>query len=427
MKYFYYITFILLFPFLNSCLERDNPLDEQSGLPKLTTSTVLDIDGSSALGGGSLTSDGTIKYSANNPNADTSPAPVIERGICWNTSSKPTVKDNKSVYINTSQYLSGKDFSCSITGLSPNTKYYVRAYATNRNGIGYGNEIVFTTTAANQIATVAINSVTLITENTATVNSNLSFNGRSKVTQRGVCWSTYSNPTVVDLHTSDGIGDGLFSSSLTGLKPNTVYYIRAYATNSVGTAYSSEVKFVTNGTIADIDGNVYHTISIGNQKWMVENLKTTRYNDGTPIALVTDPNAWGSLATAGYCWYNNLITNKSTYGALYNWAAVNNGKLALAGWHVPTDADWKILSDYLGGEAVVGSKLKSIGFSPVFGGNRATDGTFNGISSIEYWWSSTQSSTTNAWQISFGSTNSDFLKQNNAKSRGFSVRCVRNN
>lgn len=289
------------------------------------------------------------------------------------------------------------------------------------------DELAQTNKIAAELPILSTSNLSVVGETNATIISSIISDGGGVILSKGVCWNTVSNPTIVNGSTNDGNENSSYTSDIVGLIANTTYYVRSYATNSAGTTYGNQIKFVTNGTIADIEGNVYHTITIGSQKWMVENLKTTRFNDGAPISLVIDPITWGSLTTAGYCWYNNLSTNKTTYGALYNWTAVNNGKLALAGWHVPTDADWKILSDYLGGEAVAGSKLKGIGFIPVFGGNRASDGTFNGASSVDYWWSSTQSNTTNAWQISFGSTNSDFLKQNNAKSRGFSVRCVRDN
>ena len=114
-------------------------------------------------------------------------------------------------------------------------------------------------------------------------------------------------------------------------------------------------------TATDIDGNVYHTVTIGTQIWMVENLKTTRYNDGSPIPFVTDSSSWSNLTTPGYCWYNNDTTNKNTYGALYNWFAVNTGKLAPTGWHVPTDDEWTTLTTYLGGESIAGGKLKETG------------------------------------------------------------------
>jgi uncharacterized protein (TIGR02145 family) len=161
-------------------------------------------------------------------------------------------------------------------------------------------------------------------------------------------------------------------------------------------------------TVTDIDGNVYHTVTIGTQVWMVENLKTTRCNDGTPITLETDGWAWTNLYAPGYCWYeNDSATYKTTYGALYNWWAVNTGKLCPTGWHVPTDAEWAILTDYLGGTGVAGGKLKETGtihwqspntgatnetgFTAVPGGYRLyQDGTFDHIGSTGYWWSSSE-------------------------------------
>ncbi len=156
-------------------------------------------------------------------------------------------------------------------------------------------------------------------------------------------------------------------------------------------------------TVTDIDGNVYHTVTIGTQVWLVENLKTTRYNDGTSIPLVTDSAAWSNADTSAYCWYNNDIANKNTYGALYNWFTVNTGKLAIAGWHIPTDAEWTTLTDYLGGESIAGGKLKETGtthwrspnagatnesgFTALPGGHRDVNGTFSAMGDDGFWWS----------------------------------------
>jgi uncharacterized protein (TIGR02145 family) len=114
----------------------------------------------------------------------------------------------------------------------------------------------------------------------------------------------------------------------------------------VGTGYGAQLSFTT--AVTDKDGNVYHTVTIGTQTWMVENLKTTKYNDGTAIPFITDNSAWANLTTPGYCWYNNdSTTYKNMYGALYNWYAVSTGNLAPKGWHVATDAEWTTLQNYL--------------------------------------------------------------------------------
>ena len=114
-------------------------------------------------------------------------------------------------------------------------------------------------------------------------------------------------------------------------------------------------------TVTDIDSNVYHTVTIGTQVWMVENLKTTRYNDGQEIPLVTDTVSWENLTSPGYSWFNNDTVFKKSYGALYNWYTVNTGKLAPAGWHVPTLTEWNTLAAFLGGNTTAGGKMKSTG------------------------------------------------------------------
>jgi len=207
----------------------------------------------------------------------------------------------------------------------------------------------------------------------------------------------------------------------------------------------------TVNTITDKDGNVYHTVTIGTQTWMVENLKTTQYNDGTDIPLVTDNTAWTSLTTPGYCWYNDSTTYKNTYGALYNWYTVNTGKLAPAGWHVPTDAEWTTLTDYvtanLGASIDVAKALaattdwttdsttgdvgcnltlnNSTGFSALPGGDRYVDGTFYGVGSL--WWSSTEEGTNLAWLRGVDYKFSYVGRYDYSKQDGFSVRCVRDN
>ena len=198
----------------------------------------------------------------------------------------------------------------------------------------------------------------------------------------------------------------------------------------------------TSGTVKDVDGNVYHTVTIGTQVWMVENLKTTKYNDGTTIPLVTDSTAWPNLTTPGYCWYNNdEAAYKTTYGALYNWYTVNTGKLCPSGWHVPTDAEWTTLTTYLGGESVAGGKLKETGtthwqspnegatnergFNALPAGSRDYSGTFGYVGTNGYWWSSSEYTASNAWYRSLYYYNISVLRFYTNKHYGFSVRCLR--
>jgi uncharacterized protein (TIGR02145 family) len=199
-------------------------------------------------------------------------------------------------------------------------------------------------------------------------------------------------------------------------------------------------------TVTDIDGNIYHTVSIGTQVWMVENLKTTKYKDGTAIPLVTANSAWAALTTPGYCWSNNdSATYKSIYGAIYNWYAVNTGKLAPTGWHVPTDSEWSVLTAYLGGDSVAGGKLKEVGtthwatpnngatnasgFSALPGGWRggtSGSGAFYGVGIEGYWWSSTTYNTSNSWMRAMFNNSANVSRTNNINFDGFSVRCIKN-
>jgi len=182
-------------------------------------------------------------------------------------------------------------------------------------------------------------------------------------------------------------------------------------------------------TVTDIDGNVYKVVRIGGQTWMVENVKTTKFNDGEPIPNVTGSSEWCSLVTPGYCWYNNNASNRNTLGGLYNWYAVSTGKLAPMGWHIPSEDEWRILISYLGGETVAGSRLADIGFSAQGAGQRTSDfGIFNLSPDLDKYWTTTEGGwiptdvkycvlTRIAPSISWSS---------HPKSAGHSVHCVKN-
>jgi uncharacterized protein (TIGR02145 family) len=298
---------------------------------------------------------------------------------------------------------------------------------------------------------ITTTAISVITQTTATSGGNITSDGGASITVHGVCWSTTTGPTTaLSTKTTDNTGTGAFASSITGLASSTIYYVKAYATNSAGTAYGNELTFTTSvalSTVSDIDGNVYNTVTIGTQVWMAENLKTTKYNDNSTIPLVNDASAWAALTTPAYCWYNNdAATYKATYGACYNWYTVdvtsNGGKnVCPTGWHVPTDAEWATLTTYLGGESVAGGKLKEIGtthwvtpntgatnetgFTALPGGGRYDDGICGNVGNYGYWWSSTEYSPTGAWfrgalyyyyNVDRGSLD---------ERSGFSVRCLR--
>ena len=207
---------------------------------------------------------------------------------------------------------------------------------------------------------------------------------------------------------------------------------------------------LTYGTLSDVDGNTYKTIQIGTQTWMAENLKTTIYNDHTTIPCVTAMMAWFSLTTPGYSWFNNdEAANKATYGALYNWYVVdgtsNSGKnVCPEGWHVPSITEWTELLNYLGGESVAGGKLKETGtthwdapngnatndagFTALPGTSRYSTGAFPYfLGNYGKWWSSTESSSTNAFCQEMTFENGISTSYEDTKREGISVRCLKDN
>ena len=195
-----------------------------SGIPMVTTAAVTDILGNGATCGGTVTDGGGLD--------------IIARGVCWSTSQTPTLSDS-----HTTDGTGTGSFVSTLTGLTPNATYYVRAYATTSQATSYGEEMTLTT--MNGIPAVSTAEVTGITATTATCGGTVTTDGGLNITARGVCWSTSSNPTLSDSHTTDGTGTGSFTSSLTGLSTSTTYYVRAYASNSRVTIYGGEQSFTT--------------------------------------------------------------------------------------------------------------------------------------------------------------------------------------
>jgi uncharacterized protein (TIGR02145 family) len=198
---------------------------------------------------------------------------------------------------------------------------------------------------------------------------------------------------------------------------------------------------VTTPTVTDIEGNVYGTVKIGTQVWMTENLKVTKLNDGTIIPVVTDPKLWAPLRTPALCNYNNTtnVDSINTFGRLYNWYAVNSAKLAPAGWHVPTDAEWTILSDYLGDFG--GMRMKETGtthwlapnadatndskFKALPSGARYYDGIYYGNGNYAAWWSATSFYTNTSLSRYIHASNSTLFYTGHTKWAALSVRCIK--
>ena len=257
---FFSLFFDLRIVLINSC--KKDPV-----IPTLTTNAVTNITINSGTSGGVITNDGG--------------AEVTARGVCWGTTTNPTISgshttDDKGV----------GSFVSNITGLTPNTLYYVRAYATNSAGTAYGNEVTFTSTPI-VVATLTTTAVTSITLTTAVSGGNITADGNAAITAKGVCWATTTAPTISNSKTSDGTGTGSFTSNLSGLLPNTKYYLRAYATNSAGTSYGNEVSFTTS-------------------QIAVPTLTTTAVTSITLTTAVSGGNitadGGGAITAKGVCW-----------------------------------------------------------------------------------------------------------------------------
>jgi uncharacterized protein (TIGR02145 family) len=292
---------------------------------------------------------------------------------------------------------------------------------------------------------------------TATTGGYVTHEGATPVTARGVCWDTSRDPTITNSKTINGTGKGTFTSLLTGLTPNTTYYVRSYATNSLGTGYGNELSFITySGSVNDIDGNIYKTKIIGTQEWMAENLKTTRYNNGDSIGTtiplrldIRNENApkyqWGKG--------ENLV---ATQGRYYTWfAAMESRTLCPAGWHLPSDAEWKTLEMALGMTQLQadsvdlrgtdqGSQLKntagwtigshsrkagtgtnSSGFTAIAAGYRGSDGTFEAIGMLGCFWSSSETSETKCWTRFLDNEDMKVRRFNASKNEGYNIRCIK--
>jgi len=200
--------------------------DTTTTIPTLTSSPITNIDATSSTTGGNITSDGG--------------ASITARGIVWGISQNPTTADSK-----TTNGTGIGSFSSSITSLTVNTTYYVRAYATNSIGTAYGNQVYFKTISSSSIPTITTSVISNIKTNLADGAGNISSDGGTPITARGIVWSTTQNPTTADSKTNNGTGTGNFNSSITSLTENTTYYVRAYATNSNGTYYGNQVSFKT--------------------------------------------------------------------------------------------------------------------------------------------------------------------------------------
>lgn len=302
--------------------------------------------------------------------------------------------------------------------------------------------------------------VSEITQTTAKVSRLIIADGGTTIEASGLVWGESEN---LMLESSSGknnetITGGKITSVITGLIPGTRYFIRAYAVNKLGTAYTEPAEFSTKGIIQgngvmDHEGNTYPTVVLGDQEWMAANLKTSNFNDGTPVTNVASPAEWVNLNTGAMCWYDNdQAVWAEAYGALYNWFVVQSGKICPQGWHIPSLNDWKKLSAYVGGDSIASERLRSghaapanhprwdnsvrnstdaFGFAAQPGGGRIADPWNNSryisLGTEGYWWSSSENTVQNtgAWFVQVGNTHPDWSIKWAEKSNGLAIRCIK--
>jgi len=399
------------------------------GKPVITTGDVTNIKATSASVGGVIVSNGGDN--------------IIKRGVCWNITGNPGLGNCLG---STDNGTGTGSFTASITGLTANTIYYVVAYASNSIQTGYGEIKQFTTHQA-VVPTVTTGTVTNITVSSATCGGNVTSSGNATVTVRGLCWNTTGNPSLGNEtgFTSNGSGTGNFSTSITGLSGNTVYYVAAYATNEMGTGYGQIVQFTTplpcGQLVVSYGGENYPTVQIGTQCWFRKNL-----NIGTQITGTHYQSDNGVVEK--FC-YNDDVNYCNTYGGLYSWDELMNYSthdsaqgICPAGWHVPSDVDWQKIADFLVNADNAGAHMKetgtlhwsstdqytdnSSGFTGLPGGEWLSPNEYEWIRDFGFFWSSTQLNYTFGHKEQLSATSGVLYQTFDTKSVGYSERCIQN-
>ena len=295
---------------------------------------------------------------------------------------------------------------------------------------------------------VALNQISALTDNSVNCSGSLSNNSVSVASVQGVCWSTSENPTISDNKTSDILGKySKFNSSPAELQPVTTYYIRAYVTISNKTSYSEQQSFTTLSTVKDIEGNEYHTVKIGQQIWMKENLKTTKYQNGDDIGTTSPANLDISAENEPeYQWtMPGSDDYLQTYGKLYTWyTAVDPRNVCPSGWHVPDNANWNTLLGSMNNPGSAGTELKETGsvhwdyanidatnqsgFTALGAGYRHKYGGFGGTASLTAFWSMDFNSPSQGFcfQITSSVLYANLVNGNSTeKTYGYSIRCLK--
>jgi uncharacterized protein (TIGR02145 family) len=365
---------------------------------------------------------------------------LTDHGFCWATTPLP---DFNSSHVSLGSSTAIGQFSHKLTGLDTVTTYYIRSYVMDDKGfVVYSPQLKFTTLSL-ILPSVTTGSVTNITSVSAQSGGQVTGDGDGTIIARGVCWSLTGTPSLTN---NDGFTRDTgttFISKISGLLQDTSYEVVAYVKNEMGTGYGSIKSFSTRlpcGQAIVIYGtSTYHSVLIGSQCWMKENLNI---GNKIPGSQNQDP---GITDIEKYC-FNDIEANCTLYGGLYQWDEVmrnstNPGSQGICpnGWHIPSDAEWSALTAFLGGDSIAGTKMKSntgwynngngtniSGFTCLPAGNRGNDASFNNLTQLGYFWTSSQVDASDSWNRKLNYDTAIITKYNSFKTNGFSIRCMRN-
>lgn len=400
-------------------------------LPEVETISVNDITGTDFKCIGNIISDGGT--------------PITECGFCVDRKPYPTILNTKIIVTNQS----GR-FESRVNYSFPGSKYYIRSYAITSVGLSYGNQIeIFTDSTLPDCIT---SNAYAITPWSTIVSGYVSKSGGVDVSETGFVFGNDENPTIKDLKiVCKKNNSSEFQGRLNNLFPGKKYYVRSYAINSKGIGYGNQLDIITlnnNGEqVIDIDGNSYRTVVIGKYIWMAENLRVTKYNDGSLISHITSEKEWKETYEGAYCHYKNSTEKLNEYGVLYNWYAAGNvKKICPDGWHIPNLDEWSFLSDTIVGSNQNSAYIKEagtiedgtghwakpninardfLGFSALPGGMRSSNGLFGNRGYGGHWWCSTVFNENNIASRSLIFSGTYMGLWGVSPRNGFSVRCIK--
>lgn len=393
---------------------------KETRIPLLTTSPSFINDDLFLVGSAILYSEGD--------------APITAKGFCWSE----TVKNPSLANENKIAGTGAGSFTLALTIIKPNASYYVRAYATNKNGTAYGKAEVLLSGAAASLADLRSLPPFKVSTNSVVVRAAVE-SDPTQIREVGFCWTTEGLPDLSSSHFTTTLSGGILSGSITGLSANSSYSVRPYAKTPAGVAYGELIPIKTfYGTMTDQAGNIYNTIQIGDQLWTAENFRSNIFRDGQFIPNLGDASYWAQNTSAACCSFNNLPATVRN-GLYYNFAAVNDSRFTPLGWHVPTQLEFTALINALGGNQLAGDPVKTAeadqwglsfttnapsGFNAMSTGYRTYYGTFVNTGTSAYFVSRSYLSNSQVFTMELTQTSAVSMQLWEGRS-GFSVRLIK--